>query len=195
MRCKAPRKGPRRRPAKPVIDDEMTELAAMIAEHKLDANAENWLKLPWRDGWNAVEMAGRATADFGDLWLSDVCRNRRIGPEIYWEAQDRLSMTVTHNPMMRAALRCLQALLAKSDGGGEVYNGILLGPFSSVLPETVADLVLEYRCHDAIGVWPTLIGDKNDRLRRAFATAWSRGLYLAAYSLPPAVIPKLKVVK
>lgn len=99
--------------------------------------------------------------------------------------------------MTRAALRCLQALVAKSDGGGEVYNAILIGPFSTVLPEDVHNLVLEYRCRDSIGTTAELQNDANDRQRRAFSIAWKRGLYHAAYSLPPAVKPagKLAVVK
>lgn len=205
MRCKAPRKGPRRRPVKPIVDDEMAELAAVIAEHKLDNSAENWFRIPWRNGWNAIELAMNAntrvySTEFNerhaDPWLVDVCRDRTTTEDIYWIAQDRLATTITPSSMKRAALRCLQILLAKSDGGGEVYNAILLGPFSSLLPEHVADLVMEYRCRDSIGVSSTLLGDRNDRLRRAFVTAWSRGLYLAAYSLPAATVAgQLKVIK
>ena len=174
----------------------MVELAEVIAEYTLDSNAMNWFRSPWRNGWNAVELAYRAVVDHDDHnWLGEVCRLHAIGDDVYWDAQDRLSSTVTPSKMMRAALRCLQILIAKSDGGGEIYNAILLGPFSMVYPESVAHLVLEYRCHDATGVWPALIGDDNDRLRRAFTTAWKRGLYLAAYSLPPAKLVPIKVVK
>jgi hypothetical protein len=175
----------------------MIELAEVIAEHALDNNAENWFRLPWRNGWNAVELAATATVDASDSWLLDVCAcvPRPTSDDIYWAAQDRLSSTITPSRMMRAGLRCLQALLAKSDGGGEVYNAILRTPFANVYPESVAHLVLEYRCRDSIGVSAGLIGDVNDRLRRAFTTAWKRGLYLASYSLPPAKLAPIKVVK
>jgi len=175
----------------------MTELAAVIAEHSLDNSAKNWFLTPWRSGWNAVELAVRATdAPEDDGWLGDVCRTRAVGEEIYWIAQDRLSTVITPSPMMRAGLRCLQLMLARSDGGGEVYNAVLLGPFSTILPENVADLVMEYRCRDSIGVSMILRSDVNDRLRRAFMTAWKRGLYHAAYSLPSAAPTRaLKVIR
>lgn len=207
MRCKAPRKGPRRRPQKLIVDDEMTELAAVIAEHKLDNNADNWFRMPWRNGWNAVELAVRAYeaahsneyhARHQDPWLYDLCQSRTADDSYYWLAQDRLASTITPSPLMRAGLRCLQILLAKSDGGGEVYNAILRGPFSTLFAEQVGDSVLEFRCRDSIGTTAKLQGDGNDRLRRAFITAWSRGLYLAAYSLPSATVVgqlSLKVVK
>lgn len=170
----------------------------MIAEHKLDSNAENWFKLPWRNGWNAIDLALHVAQNETELepWLSTVCRNRSTGQDVYWTAQDLLSTTVTPNRMMRAALRCLQILIANSDGGGEVYNAILLGPFSTILPERVNDLVMEYRCRDSIGVSAVLRGDGSDRLRRAFTIAWKRGLYHAAYSLPmaPPTSP-LQVIK
>jgi len=194
-RCKTPRKAPRRRPPKPVPpDDEMAELAAVIAEHTLDNNAENWFRLPWRDGWNAVELAMTAATDAdADPWLVHTCLKRMAGNDAYEVAQEFMAMTSSR--MMRAALRCLQVLVAKSDGGGEIYNTILLRPFSLVLPETVAHLVMEYRCRDSIGVSPDLQGDGNDRLRRAFVTAWTRGLYLASYSLRPAATTRLRVIK
>jgi hypothetical protein len=44
--------------------------------------------------------------------------------------------------------------------------------------------VMTWRCHDAIGVGPSLRGDALDELRRAFRTAWTRGLYKTAYALP-----------
>jgi hypothetical protein len=198
-----------RRPHKPTpayVDKELAELTMVLAECKLDNEAENWLKLPWRDGWNAVKMAyvvsGFTEPVDGCAWLHSVCRTRATGQDVYWAAQDRLSSTETPNKMMRAAYRCLQVLLANSDGGGEVYNGILMEPFLSLSTlrlganiDLIAEVVREHRCLDSIGVTPTMKGDANDRLRRAFMIAWERGLYQAAYSLPTAVLPKLKRIK
>jgi hypothetical protein len=172
----------------------MAELAAVIAEYTLDNNAENWFRMPWRDGWNAVELAVSAIVDVTpDWWLIEKCEKRIIGSDTYEVAQEFMGLTPSR--MTRAALRCLQVLVAKSDGGGEIYNAILLRPFAAVYPESVADFVLEYRCRDSIGTTSELKGDANDRLRRAFATAWRRGLYLASYSLPPATTRQLKVIK
>ena len=170
----------------------MLELAAVIAEHKFENYAAGWFKLPWRDGWNAVGLAAQAiedrpnTDDYNDHyhWLRRVVRNRETSNEVYWEAEDRLHQAI--DPLTRAGLRCLQILIAKSSGGGEVYNSILVTPFAIPPSILVADFVMHHRCVDAIGTTPSLKGDGNDRLRRAFTTAWQRGLYQAAYALPQA---------
>lgn len=88
--------------------------------------------------------------------------------------------------LLAAGLRCVQLKLANSHGGGAVYNEILIPTFLSLEPGKVEDLVLEARCRDAIGTTHQLQGDKDDRKRQAFTTAWKRGLYLAAYSIRPA---------
>lgn len=207
MACRTPRKGPRRPPRKDRggEDSELDELASVLIEHTLDQNARGWFRLPWRNGWNTVELALEAAnleALRGDTlvehqhadWLTQVIHAKDRSQPIYWEAQDLLAPHRTSR-MFRAALRCLQVLIAESHGGGEVYNAILLPPFESNLPEDVTDLVLTARCRDSIGVGPHTAGDGNDRLRRAFMTAWKRGLYHAAYALPPAKTSnKLSVV-
>ena len=177
------RKGPRRprRRERASDDYELVELTTIIVEHTLDQNAAGWFLLPWRDGWNAVELAFRASGE-SDGWLEDVIQHRRANSEIYWISQEKQPAS----PMLRLALRCLQVLVANSSGGGEVYNAILVTAFEAAWPETVAPLVLEYRCRDSIGVSAHIAGDENDRLRRAFSTAWKRGLYHAAYALPRA---------
>ncbi len=202
-KCRAPRKGIKRPPRRPRAadhDGELAELASALAEYSLDNNAHGWFRPSWRDGWNAVELATRAGVGFShdeaSTWLEEIYNRRNAHPSVYWTAQDLLASNIS-TKMIRAALRCLQALIANSHGGGEVYNAILVGPFSERLPEEVFDLVLEYRCRDSIGTTAQLQGDTNDRQRRAFSIAWNRGLYLAAYSLPPAVklVGKLTVVK
>jgi len=215
-KCRAPRKGMKRPPRRPQAadrDGELDELASVLAEYSLDNNAGGWFRPTWRDGWNAIELAlaaakAKRIADHEVksgtelstiVWLTDVCERRVGSSEIYWMIQDTsLGTNDTQiGVLLRAALRCLQILIAKSDGGGEVYNAILVRPFAAMFPEEVYDLVLEYRCRDSIGVSAQLAGDLNDRQRRAFAIAWKRGLYLAAYSLPPAVkdTGKLTIVK
>lgn len=191
MRCKT-RKGPKRPPPKiDHLDEEIAELASVISEYEIDNNAYGWFILPWRDGWNAVELAFACASEAGEVeddeWLAAVIRDRWADQDVYWKAQDRLAWGSTPNKLIRAAYRCLQVLIARSDGGGVVYNEILLGPFSELLPEKVEDRVLEYRCRDSINVSSKLAGDVNDRQRRAFTIAWKRGLYMAAYSIPPIV--------
>ena len=76
------------------------------------------------------------------------------------------------------------------------YNAILIPAFVDADPEQVADDIMEHRCRDSIGTTAVFQGDSNDRQRGAFRTAWLRGLYIAAYSLPPATVKgQIKVVK
>src|SRR5215813_6878381 len=100
-KCRAPRKGIKRAPRRPQAadhDGELAELASVIAEYSLDNNAEGWFKPAWRDGWNAVELAVRAAADYGlpvcsvDSWLNEVVSTRRTSNDVYWVAQERLLM-------------------------------------------------------------------------------------------------------
>jgi hypothetical protein len=179
----------------------MAELAAVIAEYSLDNNAGGWFRPAWRNGWNAIELATAASNEKGGAlgWLNETCKTRV--PELAMSMTYELAgqfMNDAQTPMLRAALRCLQILVANSHGGGEVYNSILVDPFAMALPEDVFDLVLEYRCRDSIGTTAQFQGDLNDRLRRAFTTAWKRGLYVASYALPPAIrdnSSKLTVIK
>lgn len=188
-----PRKAKKRSSIRPKVEDhELAELASVLAEYTLDNNAGGWFRPPWRDGWNAVKLATTACEDNGELelaFLRGAC-TRALQPnsnEIYEIAGDYWATAA--DKMLRAALRCLQVLIAKSDGGGEVYNAILITPFAERLPEDVFDLVLEHRCRDSIGTTAVLQGDINDRQRRAFSIAWKRGLYIAAYAIGPAIKP------
>ena len=201
MRRCAARKTPRRAPAKaPTIDQELLDFAAVIAEHTLENNAHGWFHTPWRDGWNAVGLAYELAVPDTFRWLNDVLLHKQAEPQLYWQAEDRLIELAAQNQntvmMERAALRCLQVLVANSSGGGHAYNAILISAFSLPAPAEVVDDVLEYRCRDSIGTTAVLQGDSNDRLRGAFRTAWTRGLYVAAYSLPQAtVIGQMRVIK
>lgn len=213
MPSRIPRRGPRKPAIKPPpIDQELADLAAVIAEGALDNNAHGWFCTPWRDGWNAVELAHdlvepnepNSWRAVEATWLGRLIyagpqeRERtRWGNEVYWMAEEQLRDTTdVADRMMRAALRCLQVLVANSSGGGHAYNAILIPAFLHVNPAAVVDSIMEHRCEDSIGTTMQLQGDENDRLRSAFRTAWSRGLYLAAYSLPPAtVLGQMRVIK
>jgi len=207
MRCRTPRKGPRRpSPKAPVIDQELADLASVIAEYSLDNNAYGWFRPPWRDGQLPARLAleaARTEGIFNNEMLDDFAdasvliglspRSPMGSTTIRYEeagkVYQRLIYPKVNTPMamlVSASMRCLQLFLANSHGGGEVYNEVLIPAFLPVEPSLVENIVLEFRCLDAIGVTHHLRGDRNDRQRAAFTTAWRRGLYLAAYSLPPA---------
>jgi len=177
-----------------LADKELAELALMIDEYKLDKNKEGWFTLPWRDGFNAASLAIA-------VWQRTVPQTPRpeINAFLYvipliqvrnrsrwtYERIDEVLSTSQHHTgfaTIRVGLRCAQISIARSDGGGQVYNDLL-----KQLDETVLENeVIQHRCHDVTGVNPGLVGDVNDRLRRAFVIAWRRGLYHAAYALPQA---------
>ena len=178
------------------------ELASVIAEYQLDNNAYGWFRPPWRDGRNAIDLARAAVALFTylppnlseilailDDAKHDASPSRVATYELAGEMYRQLVQPKidTHaNRLLAAALRCAQIKLANSDGGGHVYNEILIPAFLSIEPALVEDVVLEARCLDSIGTTHHLRGDRNDRQRSAFTTAWKRGLYLAAYAIPRA---------
>ena len=204
----------RRRPARiehpkqPQLDDELQELAVVLDEHRLEANAENWFSVPWRDGWNAVALASDfyGADDYTEVtseerhiwkWLETVIEKRDDRSHIYWEATEYLQQcTRFETKYLSAALRCLQVLLANSSGGGTVYNAILKAASDKLVPiQLHSDIILEYRCCDAIGTTSVMQNDQHDRLRRAFVIAWQRGLYQAAYSLRPVKTSDLSATK
>jgi len=190
--CRTPRRPPK-------LDPELANLAAVIAEYQLDNNAYGWFRMPWRDGWNAVRLAhavGQEQPNSGPLGLSFTRHDCANDPSLYWAAEERLiDRTLILNAPQRAALRCLQVLIANSSGGGEAYNAILIPAFLHVPEAVAAPFILEARCRDSIGTTAQLQGDANDRQRAAFRTAWSRGLYMAAYSIPPAIKPRQVTTK
>jgi hypothetical protein len=196
------RKGKKRVAKPPRVDEELAQLASVLAEMQLDNNAYGWFRIPWRDGVNAVLLAfGAARIDFDAIGLdttlpADIDTILDAAPR--WDAtiyelagrahqrlvSGRVNTNATH--LFAAALRCVQLKIANSHGGGSVYNEVLIPAFLRVEPAKIESVVLHWRCVDAIGTSPTLKGDRNDRQRAAFTTAWKRGLYLAAYAIPPA---------
>ena len=190
----------RRRPPKKIPiqpkehDEELAVLASVLDEHRLDNNAEGWFKVPWRNGWNAVGLATTTWDSIEDgqssdneyatfRFLSDVISSRQLQGS--YEVANLL-LDRAHHKLLYAGLRCLQVLASNSHGGGEVYNTILRLAFDAEQPSLLFEHhVLHWRCLDALGVEPTLNGDKFDRQRRAFFIAWKRGLYHSAYSIKP----------
>lgn len=199
-----PRKDPGRKAAlksnKRTVDDDLIELASVIAEYQLDNNAYGWFRPSWRDGDNAAKLAmevGLAVCniDVMKVYLVEVPHlvNQAARDNVTYERAGQLyneliqpKINTISAGLFAAALRCLQLKISSSHGGGNVYNELLIQAFLPLDPSPVFDYVLEARCKDAIGTTHHLQGDRNDRQRAAFTIAWKRGLYLAAYSLPPA---------
>lgn len=194
------RKRQRRAPRRSPVDDELLELARSIAEYQLDNNAYGWFRPAWKSGEWAISLA--KSIALGPLCAPEdwhpsydeilLVLDGPRSPEAYERAGQLHSALIQPKVntntarLLAAALRCLQALIANSHGGGTVYNEILIPAFLPLDVLAVADSVLYWRCCDAIGTPPTLHGDRNDSARGAFSTAWRRGLYLAAYAIRPA---------
>ena len=87
--------------------------------------------------------------------------------------------------LLATSARCIQLAISNSHGGGVVYNELLTQAFLAIEPALVEDLVLEYRCRDALGPNHNHQSERNERRRYAFTIAWRRGLYAAAYSIEP----------
>ena len=195
------RKAKRAPKREPVEADDLTELAELISEYKLDNNAEGWLLLPWRSGWSvvalclAIDMKLRGHVIYGAGAPADVdtslrvwAATREITSNVYFAADNLREGLKDTSPALGCALRCVQVMIARSDGGGAVYNDILKPLFHRLrsFMHVLAPAVMDARCRDAIGVGPNLMNDADDRRRRAFKIAWERGLYHAAYAIPPA---------
>jgi hypothetical protein len=187
------------RSARFTIDNELAQLAEVLAEMQLDNTAYGWFRPPWRNGHNAARLCSIAAFlawDHHEPESTLVHNARRLidsptTADTYEQAGDQyrqLAFPKTGNTfrLLATGLRCLQIHLANSHGGGVVYNELLIPAFLPIEPSVVDHVVLEWRCVDSIGTTHMLQGDRNDRQRAAFTTAWRRGLYLTAYALPPA---------
>lgn len=180
---------PQKRPrVEHALDDELIELSTLLYEHKLDSNAAGWLSIPWRNGWNAVSLAHDVAHDNEDgCPTGDEClgvlaplgawiRHKDLSTTSYQDAGDILERGSMHK-VMRAAYRCYQVLVARSDAGGEAYNELMRPAFEALEPANIADQILYWRRRDVLGhVF-------DERRMRAFDIAWRRGLYRAAYAL------------
>jgi hypothetical protein len=209
---KDPTRKAKRKPRKaPRIDDDLVQLAEVLAEYSLDNTAYGWFRLPWRNGRHAVALARQAASEVsGEIsgkalfeihefldefvyltdsaWIIDGTW-ASYKNEMYERAgqlyRGLIQPKIDTDParLLSAALRCSQLYIANSHGGGSGYNEILIPAFLPIEPALVEKHVLEHRCRDAIGASSQLYGDAKDRERRAFTTAWQRGLYFAAYSI------------
>ena len=181
------------------VDEDLRELAEVLDEHRLDQDAAGWFVVPWHHGYNATSLAFACFKELQDGYQSKreeyiteflrSCLVQVICIETDYErAAQLLERIDTDNvsPHLIAALRCLQVWIANSSGGGKAYNDILRRAFDKTEPShLLEDVVLEWRCRDAIRTTSTMQHDSNDRARHAFTIAWKRGLFHAAYSIAP----------
>ena len=195
--AKVQRRKPKKRPAgKPKIDDELAELATVLDEQGLDIDSvAAWFSIPWRDGWNAAWLARRAWTELAApkaycraLYIEIIIHERGRGHAVDYDLYEGIDDWCQGLPksadfdLLRGAGRCVQVIIARSDGGGHTFNEILRPKFEALMePGRVADIVCQARRWDVVGdggVVPT-------RLMSAFNIAWGRGLYRAAYALQP----------
>lgn len=200
---KDPRRKGRLRPQPRILEDpDLIHLASVLSEYQLDNNAYGWFRPAWRNGEWAIGLATAAAYAPGvfdgdrmtlleEASIKTLIESPQRDGAVYERAdafhraliQPKVNTNTAR--LLAAALRCLQLKIANSHGGGAVYNEVLIPAFLPIRPPLVEDLVLDFRCNDAIGTSRQLRNDRNDRQRSAFTTAWKRGLYLAAYSIQP----------
>lgn len=188
MGAKQPgRKGPRRKPAKEQDDPDLRELIAVLVEAKAEYDVPGWLSVPWRNGWNAARLALNITTEAPEFeriepFYKFVESMHTIGdrsPSAYAHLEELLrEIRWSHaTPAMRVAMRCMQVVIANSDGGGQVENALL----ESIVTGQHEGLMLEARRIDAVGHDISPVGE---RRRQAFLIAWRKGLYRVAYAIP-----------
>lgn len=188
------RKGPKRKqPRETKLDNDLVDLITLLDEHRGETSVKGWLSVPWRDGWHAARLALDIAAECGteefkrvkDTWehLKEILRDDVRTLAVYARLDEILhTIRWSHaTPALRAAARIMQVVIAKSDGGGEVENAIL-EPIISGLDEP---WMLYHRMCDALGIRSaTMLTPTLARRKKAFETAWKRGLFRVAYALP-----------
>jgi hypothetical protein len=196
------RKAKRKAPREYEIDDDLAELASVLDDNRTVYNLQGWLSVPWRSGF----CAARVPLDIWDAWadhkaprlantLRLLLQGSDIDPAVYETAEEVIAEAgVLHYGgdrwarLIQTAGRCIQLQIARSSGGGCVYNDVLRTSLEIVdrrgESQDLTEIMLNARCLDAIGTVAQLQNNAFDRERRAFVIAWKRGLYQAAYSIP-----------
>lgn len=148
---------------------------------------EGWFEARWTSGRNAINMLDalyvgtRTTARGAALALAREAytRSNYATCEDALEALRTCDAPLGEVAIMTAALRCAQVMAASSDGGGHVYNEILLAHWRrfGVVDAHVESIVLTHRLRDALGVCPPA------SVVNAFTQAWRAHAYRAAFAL------------
>lgn len=159
--------------------------------------------VPWRSGANAAGLALEASRYYFEfhtlhahagIQAIDFLVNLDYAlptTETYHRLQDLLTeLQERHNEigfkLIQIALRCAQLQIANSSGGGHGFNSLLLDIDWTALPILdYQELIRRWRCKDAVGRWPNekIPNKATERIRRAFLTAWDRGMYTVAYAV------------
>ncbi len=203
------RKSKRKPQPRVEIDDDLAELASVLDGNRHKANIDGWLSVPWRSGW----CAARLPLDLWDAIPFSLKRGDVVATGLRRAIMDREKISKTYqqadnfrsdaaelfvrgchySPLLMATARCIQIEIANSGGGGHIFNDALTNALRTLQAKNligddtivnIEKIVTEVRCQDAIGTTAQLQNDRFDRERRAFAIAWKRGLYQAAYSIP-----------
>lgn len=183
------RKPPRRKQPRTIeIEDELAQLALVLDEQRLERGATGWFALPWRDGVNAFGLSV-ATAEHlvrGPIKALDSLNEDKYPLDLLYEHAEELFAETSSRDFsvkgaaIKAACRCLQLKISRSDGGGHGYNVILSRYIAQHVPDALVEI---WRARDALGYELEFDGTARDRVRGAFRIAWRRGLFRAAYAL------------
>ena len=201
----------KRRPSREHQDEEAEEKREADLDELWEVLAETkqptWWHIPWRDGLNTAELCLRlARAAEAGYRIDDPnatikltmihtiqklisAPNRFQNTETYFQLQEHLSVLagcshLSGDHFITIAVRSCQLVISNSHGGGHAFNALLRGVWERHAPLDADKLMRATRCKDALGFPPEF--DQNiaaDRLRRAFYTAWDRGLYQVAYAI------------
>lgn len=181
---------------------DLEELWLVLAEAK---ESHSW-GTPWSCGINAIALAMSLVRQEWDAervqTITEIQREKLSAVEAvkhflahpngdtqtYWTMQEHLTMLDRStfgigDRMLRIAVRMVQLFHSNSHGGGFAFNTLLI-PIWDELCVGRDKLLRHHRCADALGIDPdfTQVGI-DDRLRRAFYTAWDRGLFGVAYAV------------
>lgn len=195
-----PRK--RKRPeARPIVEDT-DDLFTLLLEQAVPSTPEQWFVVPWTDGRNAFALGLKLICSIEHsedtnkfiTKIENLSKTKEM-TSIYWEAQE-LKVEVLHSNEVKISehlfyiLEMIQKWASHSDGGGHVYNGILLRLCNKYINNgsdiaTIEPTVRRWRSRDAIRISSDIDGEPQDiviqRRLRAFESAWQRGLFKVAY--------------
>lgn len=112
---------------------------------------------------------------------------------LYERAGDIIGLAdqIRHRQVAIAFGRAIQLYVARSDGGGSVYNDLLrqLEGSGDLREEAFDSSIREARALDAIGTRTMLQNDSLDPIRRALIELWQCRHYRLIYALPRTSTP------
>jgi hypothetical protein len=197
-------------------DEERAKLIDLIwdsTEPVSDDDVEAWFGPPWRDLSYALQLASaaggilvrvpnlpgesivhRLWAFRGSSTLMTICDDLLPPGVGLYEYVNDCRLDLLRSPaaqtrqglFLRAGLECVAKWIARSDGGGHVYNVYLQEAARQALwhgmltEDELGDHMLAARMHDALGAHPI------PKLAESFKVAWRAGRPTVAYLLASA---------